>query len=136
MRDAPSLIVTNEIYDRVSDITNVFDKSESIRRRSNANDINWRKRSICFICPIGKTCYCMNVCEYVLETLLNIDETINQKFRKMRIKDAFHLIRIDNGKIILPGACHIMSVRKKDMFCKVLHDLKILDWYSSNIYDV
>lgn len=50
MRDAPRLLIENEIYNFINDITNFLGKLKTTRRRSNAKDDNWKKRSI-FLMP-------------------------------------------------------------------------------------
>lgn len=79
------------------------------------------------------------MCDNVVGTLLSIDgktkDNLNARkdLEKMRIKDALHPITREDGKVILLAACHAMSAMDRDMFCKVLHDLKVPDGYSSNI---
>lgn len=71
--------------------------------------------------------------------LLSIDgktkDNLNARrdLETMHIRDALHPITREDGKVILPATCHTMSVRERDIFCKVLHDLKVPDGYSSNI---
>lgn len=73
------------------------------------------------------------------ELLLSIDgktkdnPNARRDLETMRIRDALHPITREDGNVILPAACHTMSVRERDMFYKVLHDLKVPDGYSSNI---
>lgn len=80
-----------------------------------------------------------NVCNNLVGTLLDIDgkskdnHNARRDLEKMRIRDAFHPITGDDGKIILPAACRTLSFREKNMFCRVSLDLKVPDVYSSNI---
>lgn len=48
-----------------------------------------------------------------------------KNLEKIHIKDALHPIIRDDEKITLPVACHIMSTRENDIFCKVLHDVTV-----------
>lgn len=80
-----------------------------------------------------------NVCDNVLETLLNLDGKIkdNEKARRdlmeMGIRHDLHPIERPNKKPYLPLACYSMSNTEKNAFLQVLKDLKAPNGYASNI---
>jgi hypothetical protein len=80
-----------------------------------------------------------NVCENIYGTLLGIDgkSKDNLKARmdlqEMNIRKELHPQKKPNDKYYLPAASYNMSKEEKQIFCKVLHDLKVYDGFSSNI---
>ncbi|GMJ10412.1 hypothetical protein HRI_004710400 [Hibiscus trionum] len=51
----------------------------------------------------------------------------------MRIQHDLHPHVLLNGKSPLPSSIFTMSKKEKEVFCKVLKDIKVLDGYASNI---
>lgn len=80
-----------------------------------------------------------NVCENTFGTLLEIEgkSKDNLQARKdlqeMNIRLDLHPQKRANDKYYLPPALYNMSKEEKRQFCKVLHDIKVRDGYSSNI---
>lgn len=80
-----------------------------------------------------------NVCENTFGTLLEIEgkSKDNLQARKdlqeMNIRLDLHPQKRANDKYYLPPALYNMSKEEKRQFCKVLHDIKVPDGYSSNI---
>ena len=80
-----------------------------------------------------------NVCENTYGTLLEIEgkSKDNLQARKdlqeMNIRPDLHPQKRANDKYYLPPALYNMSKEEKQQFCKVLHDIKVPDGYSSNI---
>ncbi|KAL0439963.1 UNVERIFIED_CONTAM: hypothetical protein Slati_2479300 [Sesamum latifolium] len=80
-----------------------------------------------------------NVCDSVVGTLLNIDgktkdhENSRLDLQDMGIRSGLHPVYLDSGKIYLPAACFSMSKKEKDLFLKVLRNVKVPDGYASNI---
>ena len=80
-----------------------------------------------------------NVCENILWTLLNVVEKTKDHpkarcdLQEMGIRKVLHPQQRANGKLFLPPACFTMNREHKDIFCKVLKDVKVPDGYSSNI---
>ena len=53
--------------------------------------------------------------------------------QEMNIRPDLHPQKKANDKYYLPPALYTMSKEEKQQFCKVLHDIKVPDGYSSNI---
>lgn len=53
--------------------------------------------------------------------------------QEMNIRSDLHPEKKANDKYYLPPALYNMSKEEKKQFCKVLHDIKVPDGYSSNI---
>lgn len=117
------------------DITNVFEKVNTRRRKVNATAQNGEKNYI-FLFTVWKDlqlCHkldVMHVGKDVRQCDWNFTRTLVY-LKKMHIKDALHPIIRDDGNIILPYECHTKSTREHDIFCKVLHALNVSDRYSS-----
>ena len=113
------------------------------------SSLNWKKKSIFFQLPYWKDHLIRhnldvmhvekNVCDNILWTLLNVDgkSKDNIKARRdlenMGIRKALHPKSLSDSKVYLPPACFTMSKSDKDIFCKVLKNIKVPDGYASNI---
>ena len=110
---------------------------------------NWKKKSIFFQLPYWKDNLIRhnldvmhiekNVCENILWTLLDVTGKTkdNLKARRdlqdMGLRKALHPQVQESGKVFLSPACFTMNRQHKDIFCKVLKDVKVPDGYCSNI---
>ncbi|KAH7850588.1 hypothetical protein Vadar_000241 [Vaccinium darrowii] len=80
-----------------------------------------------------------NVCESVLATLLNsIGKSkdhlkARQDLKDMGIRSELHPIEDQLGRAYLPAVCFSMNQKEKDIFCKVLKNVKVPDGYALNI---
>ena len=80
-----------------------------------------------------------NVCDNILCTLLNIDKKSKDNIQarldlvEMDIRKDLHLEKRKRGQMYIPLACYTLSNKEKETLCHVLHGLKVLDGYSSNI---
>ena len=80
-----------------------------------------------------------NVCDNIVWTLLGTvgktkdDLKTRRDLEEMGIRKPLHPQPRGSGKIYLPPACFTMSKDDKDVFCKVLKNVKVLDGYASNI---
>ncbi|XP_059668758.1 uncharacterized protein LOC132313832 [Cornus florida] len=79
-----------------------------------------------------------NVCESIIGTLLNIKGKSKDGLKSLRdleemgIRGDLHP-QDSKGKHFLPTAPHTLKKEEKQLFCKRLQQLKLLDGYSSNI---
>jgi len=80
-----------------------------------------------------------NVVDNILGTLLNMNDKTKdnlearQDLRKMNLRPELHLFTTENGKTLLSAACFTMTKKEKTDFLQVLHDVRMLDGYSSNV---
>ena len=51
----------------------------------------------------------------------------------MGIRQELHRVVLESGRIYLPAACFSMSKSEKEVFFKILQNVKVLDGYASNI---
>ena len=61
------------------------------------------------------------------------DLKARRDLKEMGIRKSLHPQPRGLGKIYLPPACFTMSKDDKDVFCKVLKNVKVPDGYASNI---
>lgn len=136
-------------------------KSASKKIRANANKggsgdtteqglkDNWKKKSIFFDLPYWKENMIRhnldlmhtekNFLENILWTILDIVGKTKDNLKGrldlmvMGIRKALHPQQRPGGKVFLTPASFAMSKEQKDIFCKVLKDVKVPDGYSSNI---
>jgi len=80
-----------------------------------------------------------NVCENIFETLLEMDGKSKDNLHARKDLQEMN-IRLDlhpQKRLMVSITClmllYNMSKEEKQQFCKVLHDIKVLDGYSSNI---
>ncbi|XP_020235601.1 uncharacterized protein LOC109815320 [Cajanus cajan] len=133
-----------QVYERVKNINIVFGKTQ---KKSIEKNI-WKKRSIFFNLPYWcklDVRHCIdvmhvekNVCDNVIETLLNIKGKTKggvkarQDLVDMGIRSELHIQFI--GKCTyLPPSCHTLSKNEKKSFCECLCNVKVPQGYSSNV---
>ncbi|XP_030946005.1 uncharacterized protein LOC115970519 [Quercus lobata] len=119
------------------------------RKRGEANQCVWKKRSIFFTLPYWKDHKLRhnldvmhiekNVMDNILGTLLNVKDWTKDNYKarldlaEMGIRRELHLQRKDHDKYMIPPACFHMTALEKDGFLQVLRDVKVPDGYASNI---
>lgn len=80
-----------------------------------------------------------NVCDNIYGTLLNLEGKSKDNLqarldlKEMNIRGELHPQQRTSSKFYLPPASFTMSKSEKQLFCKVLRDIKVPDGYSSNI---
>ncbi|KAM3386984.1 hypothetical protein ACQJBY_010090 [Aegilops geniculata] len=80
-----------------------------------------------------------NVCDNIIGTLLNLDGKskdnvqARQDLEDMNIRGDLHPQKKPSGKYYLPPAIFTMSKNEKQLFCKVIHSIKVPDGYCGNI---
>lgn len=79
-----------------------------------------------------------NVCDNLLWTLLNTQKSKDNlssrlDFKELNIRKPLHPQPSRSGKRILPPAQFTMDKKQKEIFLKVLKEVKVPDGYSSNI---
>ncbi|WVZ17517.1 hypothetical protein V8G54_010499 [Vigna mungo] len=125
-----------EVYNEVKNINIVFGKH---RKSTYAKNV-WKKRSIFFNLPywsILDVRHCIdvmhvekNVCDSVIETLLNVKGKTKdgikarQDLADMGIRTKLHPQTIGR-RTYLPPACHTLSKKEKQSFCKSLKSVKV-----------
>nr|XP_023905102.1 uncharacterized protein LOC112016865 [Quercus suber] len=119
------------------------------RKRGEANQCVWKKRSIFFTLPYWKDHKLRhnldvmhiekNMMDNILGTVLNLKDWIKDNYKArlnladMRIRSELHLRRKGDDKYMIPPACFHMTALEKDGFLQVLRDVRVLDGYASNI---
>lgn len=109
---------------------------------------NWQKHSIFFEMLYWRTFLFRhkldvihiekNVCESLLETMMNVDgktkDSLNASLdlQVMNTKHELHPIE-ENGNMVLPSTCCTLSDDDRRLLCQMLSDLKVTDGYSSNL---
>ena len=79
------------------------------------------------------------MCDNILGALLNIDGKSKDNLQARLdlndwgIRKELHPVDLNRGRMYLPPACYSMSMKEREIFCKVLHTIKVPDGYSSNI---
>ena len=80
-----------------------------------------------------------NVCDNVLWTILGVvgkskdSVSARHDLQDMNIRKPLHLQLRGSNKAYLPPAQFTMTKDEKDLFLKVLKEVRVLDGYSSNI---
>ena len=119
------------------------------RKRREADQIGWKKRSIFFTLPYWEDHTLRhnldvmhiekNVMDNILSTLLNVKDQTKDNYKtrldlaKMGIRSELHLQRKSDDKYIIPAACFHMTLSEIDGFLQVLKDVTVPDGYASNI---
>lgn len=124
------------------------DGSSTKRLKIVALPHGWKKLSVFFQLPYWKTLLIRhnidvmhtekNVCDNILNTLLDMDKSKDNLAARldladMKIRKNLHATKLDDGTYEYPKACFNLSMKEKEIFCKVLHSLRLPDGYSSNI---
>nr|XP_023924457.1 uncharacterized protein LOC112035850 [Quercus suber] len=118
------------------------------RKRGEADQCVWKKRSIFFTLPYWKDHKLRhnldvmhiekNVMDNILGTVLNLKDWTKDNYKArldladMRIRNELHL-RQEGDKFLIPPACFHMTALEKDGFLQVLRDVRVPDGYASNI---
>ena len=119
------------------------------RKRREADQIGWKKRSIFFTLPYWEDHKLRhnldvmhiekNVMDNILSTLLNVKDQTKDNYKarldlaEMGIRSELHLQRKGDDKYIIPAACFHMNLSERDSFLQVLKDIAVPDGYASNI---
>jgi len=143
--NVPIPLTDGQVFQWVEHLNTVFGKTQ---KKDKSKTFIWKKRSIFFYlsyCSDLDVRHCIdvmhmekNVCDSVIETLLNIQgktkDGLNtrQDLVDMGIRSQLHP-RSDGKKIYLPPACHTLSRKEKINFCQCLRQVKVPQGYSSNI---
>lgn len=114
-----------------------------------AGEVDWKRRSALYDLPYWKDqllCHNIDVMQQkksvfdnILGTLLNMNGKTKdnhegcQDLRKMKLRPELHPFTAKNSKTLLPVACFTMTKKEKIDFLQVLHDVRVLDGYSSNV---
>jgi len=109
----------------------------------------WKKVSIFFQLPYWSSLLIRhnidvmhtekNVCDNILNTLLGMDgkskDNLSARFdlQDMKIRPELHPRKINDSEWEIPKAIFNLNNDEKTIFCKVFHDLKVPDGYTSNI---
>ena len=136
--------------DEFDDVDHQSDEDEDEDEEDDLNEVDlWKKRSIFFELPYWEfniLCHNLNVihieknvCENLIGTILNVDRKNKDNLKSrldlvdMGIHPTLHPKTLPNGKSQMTLACFSMSKQEKDVFLKVLKDVKVPDAYASNI---
>ena len=119
------------------------------RKRGEANQSAWKKRSIFFILPYWKDYKLRynldvihiekNVMDNILGTVLNLKDWTRDNYKAwldladMGIRSELHLQRKGDDKYTISSVCFHMTPSEKDGFLQVLREVKVPDGYASNI---
>jgi len=127
-------------------------KKKRKKRKTGArssDDVVWKKKSIFFkllywkdnllrhnldVMHIEK-----NVMDNILGTILDIKGKTKDNLvarldlQEMGLRPKLHPFTAANGKTYIPAACHTMSREDKEIFLKVLQNVRVPDGYASNI---
>jgi hypothetical protein len=80
-----------------------------------------------------------NVMDNILGTILDIKGKTKDNLvarldlQEMGLRPKLHPFTAANGKTYMPAACHTMSREDKEIFLKVLQNVRVPDGYASNI---
>ncbi|XP_073102509.1 uncharacterized protein [Elaeis guineensis] len=145
------------ILNQLNGVLTEYKKNDLIKRKIEENQkgtsggkkSGWKKRSIFFDLPywehnlIRHNLDVMhiekNVCDNILWTILGVTgkskDNLNSRYdmQEMGIRKALHPQQRVSGKAYLPPACFTMSKDDKDIFLKVLKNVRVPDGYASNI---
>jgi hypothetical protein len=146
-RRLPPHLIGHEVYEMVKDVHVILGKWKRTGKNTGEDDM-WKKQSI-----FGEQLYCKeldihhsidvmhvkkNVCESLLETLLNTDEKTRDHgharadVKKMRIRPELWLDDSVKGTE-LPTSCITLSKYEKKEFYGFLKNVKVPSGYSTNI---
>ncbi|KAF7139861.1 hypothetical protein RHSIM_Rhsim06G0085100 [Rhododendron simsii] len=145
-RKAPCRLTGSMIQDQLKGVQFKFGK---LVKDNPKLPFNWKKPSIFFELPYWKDNLLRhnldvmhiekNVCDSVLATLLNLigkskdHWKARQDLKDMGFRSELHPIEDESGRTYLPAACFSMTKKEKDIFYKVLQNVKVPDGYASNI---
>jgi hypothetical protein len=146
-RRPPPHLIGHEVHEMVKDVHVVLGKWKRTDKNTGEDDM-WKKQSIFWELPYWKdldVCHSIdvmhvekNVCESLLETLLNLDwETRDHghtraDLKKMGIRPELWLNDSVKGTE-LPTSCITLSKHVKKEFCGSLKNVKVPSGYSTNV---
>lgn len=158
LESRPTRLSGVDIWNQVKSFHNVFGKDptdqQKKRKRGSASDNmsrkdNWKKRSIFFELEYWRDNLLLhnidvmhtenNVCGSIVRTLLDPEGkgkdslTARLDLQELGIRKDLHPQPLGNHKVYLPASCFTLDVKQKELFCKVLKDIKVPDGYCSNI---
>lgn len=132
------------IFDDIKHIVNRFGKTVGDQNLP----YSWKKKSILFDLPYWQKNLVRhnldvmhiekNVCDKVLYTLLDSEKSKdNYKARldlkKMGIRPGLHPFADEFGKEWIPGSSFTLNKKEKEIFCKILKNVKVPDGYAANV---
>jgi len=153
---APNVPCRDEILQQLDGVTfgdeNAGKKKKRKKRKTGAtssDDVMWKKKSIFFRLPYWKFNLLRhnldvmhiekNVMDNILGTILNIKRKTKDNLaarldlQEMGLRPKLHPFTAANGKTYMPAACHSMSREDKEIFLKVLRNVRVPNGYASNI---
>jgi hypothetical protein len=127
-------------------------KKKRKKRKTGAasfDDVVWKKKSIFFRLPYWKDNLLWhnldvmhiekNVMDNILGTILDIKRKTKDSLaarldlQEIGLRPKLHPFTAANGKTYMPSACHTMSRENKEIFLKVLRNVRVPNGYASNI---
>jgi hypothetical protein len=118
------------------------------RGATSSDDVLWKKKSIFFRLPYWKDNLLRHNLDImhieknvmvILGTILDIKGKTNDNLaarldlQEMGLRPKLHQFTVANGKTYMPAAYHTMSREDKEIFLKVLRNVRVSDGYASNI---
>jgi hypothetical protein len=116
---------------------------------ASSDDVLWKKKSIFFRLPYWKDNLLRhnldvihiekNVMDNIVGTILDIKGKTKDNLvarldlQEIGLRPKLHPFIAANGKTYMPAACHTMSREDKEIFLKVLRNVRVPDGYASNI---
>ncbi|CAK8566392.1 unnamed protein product [Lathyrus sativus] len=142
---APVPLMGDQLYQKVKLLSTNFGKPFSSELATGG----WKKKSIFFELPYWKSLYVRhfldvmhiekNVLESVVCTLLNLPGKSKDGLKarldlqSMGLRNELGPVKREGKRTFLPPAAHTLSRKEKKILCKVLHNVKVPEGYSSNI---
>jgi hypothetical protein len=142
---APNVPSGDEILQQLDGVA-FGDENEGKKRKTGAassDDVLWKKKNIFFRLPYWKDNLLRhnldvmhikkNVMDNILGTILDIKGKTKDNLaarldlQEMGLRPKLHPFRAANGKTYMPVACHSMSREDKEIFLKVLQNLRVPD---------
>jgi hypothetical protein len=146
-RHVPPHVIGHEVYKMVNDVHVVLGKRKSIGKNTSEDDM-WKKQLFFWELPYWKDLDVhhsidvmhveKNVCEILLEMLLNTDGKTKDHgharadLKKMGIMPELWLDDSVKG-MKLPTSCITLSKHEKKDFCSLLKNVKVPFGYSMNV---
>ncbi|KAL3838469.1 hypothetical protein ACJIZ3_023060 [Penstemon smallii] len=145
-RDKPMPMSGDDVVAQLSCIQPVTFGKTQPKKRKRDEDLNWKKNSIFFKLPYWRTLKLRhnldvmhiekNVCDNILDTLLDIDgktkDNIKARFDLQALGIRKHA-KLDGNSYLVPPACHTLSMVEKRKLCAFLASVKFPDGYASNL---
>jgi hypothetical protein len=151
---APNMPSGDEIIQQLDGVVfgdeNAGKKRKQKKRKrgaANSDDVLWKKKSMFFRLPYWKDNMLRhnldimhiekNVMDNILDTILDIKGKIKDNLavrldlQEMGLRPKLHSFTAANGKTYMLAACHTMSKEDKEIFLKVLRNVRVPDEYAS-----